>query len=341
MATPMIPTKEIIEITVVEALDCASVQLTARQLASTIGFAPDVCEEVALAAVELASNIVKHAGRGILTFCPLDRGGLKGIEVDAADQGPGIQDIERSFTDGFSTKGSLGYGLGTVNRLMDEVDVRSMPGSGTHVVCRRWVRGVERESTMRMWDVGVATRSRHYAPQNGDAFIVRERNGELLVALIDGLGHGEPAETAAMAAQQYVRSHIDMPLADLFQGVSRACRGTRGVVMALARFSAGRISFASVGNVEARVLGGAERSPFVVNRGIVGANDVHVTAHDYLWDPKWILILHTDGLLTRWQWEDFPGLPLDPAQVIARRLLHDLAFGDDDATALVVKSVPR
>jgi serine/threonine protein phosphatase PrpC len=186
----------------------------------------------------------------------------------------------------------------------------------------------------------VATRSRHHAPENGDAFIVNERNGELLAGLIDGLGHGEPAETAAMAAQQYIRSHMDMPLAELFQGVSRACRATRGVVMALARFSAEKVTFASVGNVEARVYGSPEHNPFLIHRGIVGAFDLHVAVQEHLWDPKWILILHTDGLLTNWQWEDFPGLALDPAQVIARRLLHDLAFGDDDATTLIVKSMP-
>ncbi len=57
-------------------------------------------------------------------------------------------------------------------------------------------------------------------------------------------------------ARQYVESHYDLPLPAIFRGVGRACRATRGVVMALARFDwdQGRLSFASVGNIEVRVL---------------------------------------------------------------------------------------
>jgi anti-sigma regulatory factor (Ser/Thr protein kinase) len=341
MAKALISAREAMEIQVADSFDCAAAQLSARKLACKLGFASTASEEIALAAGELASNLVKHAGRGVLTFKSIQRGGSGGIELESTDHGPGIPDIEKSFTDGYSTQGSLGYGLGTVNRLMDEIEISSMPDSGTHIVCRRWLRETQKESTIRVWGVGIATRSRHFAAENGDAFVVIEDHSDLLVGLIDGLGHGKPAQTAALTAQQYVQRHYGSPLDDIFRGVSRACRTTRGVVMALARFSAGKMSFASVGNVEARVYGRPGSFPFVFNRGIVGAVNLHVSVQEYLWDPKWLFILHTDGLRTHWQWDDFPGLSLDPAQVIAARLLRELASDNDDATALAVKHEPR
>src|SRR5262249_52485519 len=143
---------------------------------------------------------------------------------------PGFADVEQSFTDGFSTKSSLGYGLGTVNRLMDEIDVKSTAGSGTQIVCRRWGRHVADLGVARAWDVGVMTRAKHWNEENGDAFVVKAHEQELLVGLIDGLGHGGPAHQAALAAQNYVERHFDLPLDQVFLGAGRACRGTRGVV---------------------------------------------------------------------------------------------------------------
>ncbi len=64
-----------------------------------------------------------------------------GIIIEATDfAGPGIEDVELAVSDGYSTKESLGYGLGTVNRFMDELKIISSPGEGTHVICSRKIR---------------------------------------------------------------------------------------------------------------------------------------------------------------------------------------------------------
>jgi len=327
-----------LEFVIVEKADCVSAQQSARRMALAAGFPDESSEEIVIAVAELSTNLIKHAGRGVLTLRPLG-GDRSGIEIEAEDHGPGIANVEQSFADGYSTTGSLGYGLGTVNRLMDEIDVSSSAGPGTHVICRKWIRPASEPMAPRLWDVGVMTRSRAFAPENGDAFIVRRQNRQLLVGVIDGLGHGEQAQVAALAAQGYVQKHGDLPLEKIFLGASRACRATRGVVMALARFSPpARMSFASVGNVEARVCGSRERIAFVPRRGIVGVDELRVAVHEVSWDPQWVLVLHTDGLRTHWQWDDFPGLGREPAKEIASRLMRDLAIGNDDATVLAVKS---
>ena len=175
MASLLIPMDAVkaTEFVIAETADSASAQQSARRMALTAGFEGQAAEEIAIAVAELASNVIKHAGRGALTIRPLRNGQRAGIEIEAEDQGPGIEDVERSFADGYSTAGSLGYGLGSVNRLMDEVDISSLPGSGTQIVCRRWIRPGPEAPLARIWDVGVVTRSRRFAPENGDAFVVK------------------------------------------------------------------------------------------------------------------------------------------------------------------------
>jgi anti-sigma regulatory factor (Ser/Thr protein kinase) len=323
----------------VEPIDCAAAQQSVRGMALTLGFTDDASEELALVVAELASNLTKHGGRGGLAFRPLQIGGRTGIEVEAQDHGPRMWGIERTLADGFSASGLLDHGLGTVSRFMDEVDVSSAPGSRTQIVCRRWILPPHHTRIARVWDVGVVTRSRRSAVENGDAFVIKEWKGELLVGLIDGLGHGELAQNAALAAQQYVQTHYDQPLDKIFSGAGRACRATRRVVMALARFpSLTRMSFASVGNVEARASGGGARIPFAVHRGILGTAEIRVCVQDFQWQSEWMLVLHTDGLRTPWQWSDSPGLEQEPAQTVADRLMRKLVNDDDDATVLAVKS---
>ena len=112
--------------------------------------------------------------------------------------------------------------------------------------------------------------------------------------------------------------------------------------MALARFpSQTRISFASVGNVEARVRSEQKRISLVGQRGILGTHVSHVGTQNHTWDRRWLLVLHTDGLRSHWHWEDFPGLEQEPSQIIASKLMRELASGNDDATVLAVKSEMR
>jgi len=323
---------------VVDLIDCHLAQKTARKLVKSLGFREAEGEEIVIATSELASNLIRHAGSGSLTFKPLQIDGQAGLEIESQDQGPGIIDVDQSMTDGYSTAGGLGLGLGTVNRLMDELEINSTPERGTRIACRRWVRPPIKERTFK-WDVGAATYSRRFAPCNGDAFVIKEWGSSLLVGLIDGLGHGQAAQEAALTAQRYVLAHYDRPLDMIFAGTARACRSTRGVVMALARFESPTfLKFASIGNVEVRALCGEKKTNFLAQRGILGADQLKATVHEFQWDPNWLLILHSDGLRGPWQWEDFAGLDRDPAQAIAQRFLRKLATHDDDATIVAVRS---
>lgn len=347
--------------------DVGAARRQARQLAAGLGLEVRHCEEIALAVTELASNLVRHAGGGRLVLTPLVQAGRRGLELAALDLGPGIPDPARALTDGFSTAGGLGYGLGTVHRLMDTLDIVSPPGQGTRLVCRKWF-GPESGSgpgtglepmpepvpvpeTVALpdspLDIGAATRPKPGEACNGDDLLILPEHGRTLVGVIDGLGHGAAARQAAAAARGFIQGHPGQPLAQLFQGAGDACRDTRGCVMALARFDwrLGRLSFAALGNIEARVIGAPDHSHrghfnFMIRRGIVGLTRSGVPVTEHAWPAAAMLVLHSDGLDTHWTWADFPNLTDQPAAVIAQGLLRRLAKPEDDATVLVVRT-PR
>lgn len=109
-----------------------------RRLASRLGFSSSELTLIATAISELARNILVYARRGEIRMRLVDRAGRSGISIEAIDEGPGIHDLRLALQDGYSTSRSLGLGLPGVKRLMDEFDIQSAPGKGTHVTVRKW-----------------------------------------------------------------------------------------------------------------------------------------------------------------------------------------------------------
>jgi RNA polymerase sigma factor (sigma-70 family) len=109
----------------------------ARQLASKLNFSATELTVVATAVSEISRNIVRFAERGevFLELLDVPRPGLR---VVARDAGPGIADISRAMTDGYSTYQGLGLGLPGARRLMDEFEVVSERGRGTTITMTKW-----------------------------------------------------------------------------------------------------------------------------------------------------------------------------------------------------------
>ncbi len=109
----------------------------ARTLAAALGFGPVEQEAVALATMELATNLVRYAPGGEIRIEPVPGPGGSGVRVESRDRGPGIADVEQALAAGFSTGGGMGEGLPAVRRLMDSFDVASTP-KGTAIVACKW-----------------------------------------------------------------------------------------------------------------------------------------------------------------------------------------------------------
>ncbi len=110
-----------------------------RDLATALGLDEIDRTRVEIVILELARNILAHAGSGELLLEPVSDGDRRGLAVEARDNGPGIPDIELALRDGYSTAQTLGAGLPGVRRLMDEFTIRSEVGVGTVVRAIKWL----------------------------------------------------------------------------------------------------------------------------------------------------------------------------------------------------------
>lgn len=120
--------------------DVVRVRRRVREWAAELGFSATDQTRAMTAASELARNTVVHGRGGTAVIEIVHRDGRVGIRLRFVDEGPGIQDQEEAFGDGFSSGKGLGLGLGGARRMADEMEVRSEGGFGTRVTWLRWKR---------------------------------------------------------------------------------------------------------------------------------------------------------------------------------------------------------
>jgi serine/threonine-protein kinase RsbT len=118
--------------------DIVAARRTVRDLATEVGFGLTDTTRIVTAASELARNLCKYAGGGVMRWRRVESDNRRGIELQFIDQGPGIADIDRALQQGYSTGKGLGLGLPAARRLVDEMDIRSTVGVGTHITLKKW-----------------------------------------------------------------------------------------------------------------------------------------------------------------------------------------------------------
>jgi serine/threonine-protein kinase RsbT len=119
--------------------DIVAARQQGRALASQAGFSHSNLTIIATAISEVARNIVEYAKEGEVIITLINDAHKRGVEIVAADQGPGIADVSTVMRDGYSTGKGLGIGLPGARRLMDEFDIASEIGKGTTVTMKKWV----------------------------------------------------------------------------------------------------------------------------------------------------------------------------------------------------------
>ena len=119
--------------------DVVRVRQMTRELAVALGFRLVDQTKIVTAASELARNTLVHGGGGAALLETVHDGARRGLRLTFTDKGPGIADVARALTDGYTTGSGLGLGLGGAKRLSNEFDISSTPGQGTRVRIARWV----------------------------------------------------------------------------------------------------------------------------------------------------------------------------------------------------------
>ncbi|AHL75396.1 transcriptional regulator [Stutzerimonas stutzeri] len=302
----------------------------AQALAVQLAFNEADAGRVALAATELATNLLKHAHHGALHLRPIPALTGSGIELVAVDRGPGF-DPSKCMTDGFSTGGTQGTGLGALMRQGQLFDVYS-DSRGSVVLVQLYPRQVS-PIPLRF---GVSQHSLLNDPACGDVWHLAVDGPRLSALIIDGIGHGEDAERAGLAgAGVFAAAPFADPATSMFD-MHQAMNGTRGGAAAIAMFDGHTVRFTGIGNIGGCLLSSEKTRGLASHPGIVGSRFRKAVTFDYPVDAPQILVMYSDGLQSRWDLRDYPGLSHRHPAIIAALLHRDFCRGRDDVTVMVI-----
>ncbi|WP_460106393.1 SpoIIE family protein phosphatase [Streptomyces sp. YKOK-J1] len=306
----------------------------------------------ALVATELATNLLKHAGGGTVLINLVDRGvtDARGpaVQLAALDHGPGIPDVAEALRDGHTTsEASLGAGLGTCRRIADVFDLYSTR-RGTVAVAR--VHQSPNPGPRQTHDTCAAgginiplARAEH----SGDTWSLARSDSRTTLMLADGLGHGARAAHASDAAVEALHDTGHLPPDEILRLMNPALRPTRGAAVAVAQLDTdrGELAFAGVGNIGARLHTDGSWEHLVSHPGIVGAQfPANVPVRRLPWRPGSLLVLHSDGLPSRWVPPEDPGLLGHDPAVVAATVLRDASSAANpvrDDTCVAVLACER
>jgi anti-sigma regulatory factor (Ser/Thr protein kinase) len=319
---------------------------------------------LALVVTELGTNLQRHAHKGRLLIAARPRtdaaggaggtGGTGEVELISIDEGPGIPDIALAMRDGHSTGGTPGTGLGAVRRLANDFDIHSAVPDGTVSVARvragtaATAAGAASAGAPR---IGAICLPAPHETVCGDAWAAAVQGEQFTVLMADGLGHGPEAAKASQAAIAAFAAAPGADLRDTVQGVHRALQTTRGAAMCVLRIdgcgaagstgganeAGATVSYSGAGNIVGRVLSGVFDKSLVTQHGTAGlqirkpeTTSLELPAHA-------LVVLHSDGIETRWSVERIrPLLQRDPT-LVAAVLLRDHTRHRDDATVVVIR----
>ncbi|WP_431103806.1 SpoIIE family protein phosphatase [Roseateles noduli] len=299
------------------------------------------------------------------------------VQVLSLDRGNGM-DLSRCLQDGYSTGGTAGTGLGAIRRSADRFGGFSAPQRGT-VLAARFGPRTDRNrlgapaahpatfaapfpaafpatlssglpaAADAAFDVSGLSLAAPGETVSGDAWALRRDRDQdqdrWSLAVADGLGHGVDAAAAADKLMTLLAraepGHLASPAAFLERSHD-SLRSTRGAASAaLSLTPDGPLRFAGAGNISGRLISGVSDRTLLSQHGTLGLQIRRLQDVVYDWPPHAVLVLHSDGIVSRWSLEETPGLlQADPA-VIAGWILRDHLRGKDDATVVVVRRRDR
>jgi anti-sigma regulatory factor (Ser/Thr protein kinase) len=293
--------------------------------------------EVAIVVTELGTNLLKHGGGGQILAAPYDDQEGVGLELLCLDRGNGMTDIRRCMEDGYSTAGSPGTGLGAVARLADNLRIYSRPGLGSAIMVR-FLQGPARDRRHTL--IGAAAAPYPGEQVCGDHWSFKETGNSRTILLADGAGHGIEAARAAETAVQAFLAHVDAPTAEVVERIHRALMPTRGAAVAVARIddAARTVRYVGVGNICGVLVADDGVRHMVSHNGTAGHVAPRIREFTYSFVANPFVILHSDGLTSRWGLDSYPGLVSQHPSLVAGILLRDYRRGRDDASVVAVRA---
>lgn len=311
-------------------------------LGTQVGLSETERGALSVIVTEAVTNLVQHATDGLVLLRTLGAA-PSGVEVLALDRSPGIHDIVQAMADGYSTRGTAGGGLGAIRRMASEFDLFSSANTGTALMARVWSAGADPDKVAWVRREGVVCVPVAGERACGDGWMFVHEPHRTLAMLVDGLGHGPDAARAADEAVRVARAAAALPPARIIEAAHGALLPTRGAALAVAEIvpSERIVRYAGIGNISGVIATAQGTKSMASHHGTVGHQMRKVQEFIYPWSSDASLIMHSDGIMTRWHLDAYPGLLTHHPALLAGVLYRDFARGRDDATVLVFHGQQR
>ncbi|PBJ10091.1 SpoIIE family protein phosphatase [Flavobacterium sp. ACN6] len=312
-----------------------------HNLALQLGFTPHRAAETDIIVAELTSNLIKYANGGELLYRAHLENGYNEIEIYCLDKGVGFENVAKIMNDGYSSSNTLGHGLGSIKRLSNDFQIYSMKNWG----CVQYVRICEKpnlELPALQTGISHAAIAVNYPGEKicGDGYHIKYSTRGFQIFVGDGLGHGESAGEAIQAAIKIFKQSAETEPSAILRDIHSRVKKTRGLVGTIASvdYKSETWNICGIGNINTRIYNGLENKTYTPYNGIIGHN-IPRTLNSTIVPYKrhQIIVMHSDGLRTRWNLNDMTSILKQSSSIIASALFKENVRGTDDATILVGK----
>ncbi|OOQ61530.1 SpoIIE family protein phosphatase [Mucilaginibacter pedocola] len=318
----------------------ALIKKEVHNIALSADFSEKRIAELDIIVAELTSNLHKYANNGELLVGYFKDSEHEYIELISIDSGPGMSDVPRMMTDGYSTTNTMGHGLGSIKRLSDQFDIFSAKGWGTLLVSRVFKSPpakLRRKATITVKALVVAKPGEK---ASGDGYYLKATEDHIKVMLADGLGHGVEANLAVNEAVKAFKQCPSNSPVEIIRYIHPAVRKTRGLVATIAVFDlkASLITLAGVGNISSKLSGPLQSKTSLAYNGIIGhnipntMNDQRMKMEEYQQ-----LTMCSDGIRSRWESGKQASLLRCDIILQAAAIYKDHARRTDDMSVLIAK----
>jgi anti-sigma regulatory factor (Ser/Thr protein kinase) len=318
-----------IEFDVTSSDDICMVRSEMTKFASKIRLTEKEMEELRIVITEIAKNIIKHSSSGKLNIS-FEEGTSKGVYI-VAENPTHKEDTAEIFDDGYSTANTLGIGLGAVKRLLTDVKVKIEDGK--FILTGKKIFA---EKNNNFIQTSVFSRPKPGFKSNGDSYFIKRYEDSAIVAVVDGIGHGDKASEASSIAVKVLEDKFRDELDQIVTTMHRRLHGSRGCVIGIVRMNKdGKIEYLGVGNIRTQIYTSERYKRLVSFDGLLGSNIRTLRTDRLDLSTPCLVVLHSDGVAS-FNFED-KRVVYRPVMEVAKEAFEKHKKSSDDATLLVAR----
>jgi len=318
-----------IEFVVSSDEDICRVRSEMNKFAGKIRLTEKELEELRIVITEISKNIIKHSSSGKLSIS-FGEGEERGVYI-VAENPTDNHNTAEIFDDGYSTANTLGIGLGAVKRLLTDVKVKVEDRK--FILTGKKIFSEKKESIIQ---TSVYSRPKPGFKSNGDAYFIKRYEDSAIVAVVDGIGHGDKASEASRIALKVIENKFRDDLEQVVLTIHRRLHGSRGCVIGIVRMNKeGKIEYLGVGNIRTQIYTAEMYKRLVSFDGLLGSNVRTLRTDRLTLSTPCLIVLHSDGV-SSFNFDD-KRIVYRPVMEIAKESFEKHKKSSDDATLLIAR----